>query len=231
MVKGYSSQSFRLADPGSGAQLPADMTLLPRPATATDRPEWLRMRTALWPDDHEAEVDRYLGGGYPEMAVFVVEREDGGLCGFAEWGLRSYAEGCLTSPVGYLEGIWVDEDKRRGGVASALVAVGKEWSRGRGCTEVASDCAIDNEGSRLFHLAQGFAEVERRRINRVTPAEPQLRPSGYDGTAPSRSPLPLPPRFNDAATAMPSSQRPQGFRRAGAVALVTRPARPVQRFP
>ena len=133
----------------------------PRSAGPNDRSEWLRMRTVLWPDDHAVEVDRYLSGGYPNMAVVVFPRAGGGLAAFAEWALRPFAEGCDTSPVGYLEGIWVDEDSRRAGRAGSLVALGREWCRSRGCAEVASDCAIDNEASRQFHLAAGFAEAGR----------------------------------------------------------------------
>ena len=132
-----------------------------RAAEPTDRDEWLRMRTALWPDDHRGDVDRYFSGEMPGMAVFVVPRSEGGLCGFAEWALRSFADGCTTSPVGYLEGVWVDEDARRTGVGARLVDVGREWCRAQNCTEVGSDCAIDNEPSRRFHLAQGFTEVVR----------------------------------------------------------------------
>lgn len=133
----------------------------PREIAPADRAEWLRMRTSLWPDDHTAEVERYFAGGLPDLAVFVSPRPQGGLSGFAEWGLRSFADGCSTSPVGYLEGIWVDEDARRTGVGGRLVDLGRSWCRRQGCTEAASDCAIDNEPSRLFHIAQGFAEVER----------------------------------------------------------------------
>ena len=119
------------------------------------------MRTALWPDDHSPEVDRFFAGDIPDMAVFVAPREGGGLQGFAEWGLRPFAEGCRTTPVGYLEGIWADEDARRMGVATALYLIGARWSRTQGCEELASDCALDNLTSYRFHLSLGFEEAER----------------------------------------------------------------------
>ena len=43
-----------------------------------DRDEWLRMRTALWPDDHTGEADAFFTGmGHPCcVEVVVVERGD-----------------------------------------------------------------------------------------------------------------------------------------------------------
>ena len=119
------------------------------------------MRTSLWPDSELHEVETLLRRPMSESVVLVAEREDHGLMGFAELGLRSYAEGCLTSPVAYLEGLWVDADVRRTRVASVLVRAGERWARSIGLTEMASDCALDNVASERFHLAAGFEEVER----------------------------------------------------------------------
>jgi len=122
------------------------------------------MRTALWPDDHEAEVDAFLAGAGPHLAVFVAERSDpetGRLYGFAEVGLRGYAEGCLSTPVGYLEGIWVDADARGRGIGRALVMYCERWAIEHGCVEFASDAVIDNAASHAFHRAIGFEEAVR----------------------------------------------------------------------
>ena len=70
-----------------------------------DDAEWLRMRSALWPDatelEHQADMAQWAAR--PEAAVFVAVRPGGEKrAGFAEVGTRSYADGCETSPVGYL---------------------------------------------------------------------------------------------------------------------------------
>ena len=76
--------------------------------------------------------------------------------------LRSdYVEGTETSPVGYLEGIYVRPESRHKGVASALLSACEGWARQRGCTEFASDCELENENSAAFHLAAGFTEANR----------------------------------------------------------------------
>ena len=96
-----------------------------------------------------------------DTVVFVAERPDGTLGGFLEAGTRPYAEGCHTSPVGYIEGWYVDPDLRREGVGRALVEAAEAWARGIGLQEMASDALIDNEVSHQAHLALGYREVER----------------------------------------------------------------------
>lgn len=124
-----------------------------------DYSEWHRMRSALWPDQTEADMAAWLAR--PDAVTVVAEREAGGLCGFAEAGERAYADGCLTSPVGYLEGWWVDADARRQGVGSALVHAVEAWARARGYHELGSDTAIDNHASQRGHERLGFEEAER----------------------------------------------------------------------
>lgn len=117
------------------------------------------MRTALWPDHTAADRDAWLAR--PDAVVLVAEREPGRLVGFAELGLRSYADGCDSSPVPYLEGWWVDTAARRQGVGRALMAAAEAWARAQGYAELASDTPITNLVSRAAHARLGFVEVER----------------------------------------------------------------------
>lgn len=81
---------------------------------------------------------------------------------FAECGLRfDYVEGTKTSPVGYLEGIFVSDGFRRKGIARDLLAACEQWAREKGCAEFASDCELANEESLRFHLSVGFEEANR----------------------------------------------------------------------
>lgn len=133
-----------------------------RPATPADYPQWLALRLALWDDNTEdemlAEMRTLLTD--PQQAVFLAE-ENGVLIGFAEVSLRKYADGCDTSPVGYLEGWYVAPEHRRAGIGSALVHAGEEWARTHGCREMASDTWLENEISIQAHLQLGYAESER----------------------------------------------------------------------
>ena len=135
-----------------------------RPVTPEDATAWIRMRTALWPEwpeDHPEEVDAYLVDPPEDASCLVAEDADGAVVGFAEVGLRRWAEGCSTSPVAYLEGIWVEPDRRREGVGRALVQACEAWGRSRGCVEMGSDRALTDEGSGAFHEGAGFDEVHR----------------------------------------------------------------------
>ncbi len=57
---------------------------------ASDRAEWLRMRTARWPDcspgRHLLEMEQLTNAG--RGIVFVAVRENGALCSFAEVAIR-----------------------------------------------------------------------------------------------------------------------------------------------
>lgn len=134
-----------------------------RPATTADRPAWARMRYRLWddadPGELESELAELLASG-EDFAVFVAEAENSTLVGFSEFSIRSYVEG-PSAPGPYLEGIWVDPDLRRRGIARALLEAGQRWARERGFDHLGSDALIDNGVSHAWHEAAGFAEVER----------------------------------------------------------------------
>ena len=135
-----------------------------RQASLEDKEEWLRMRRLLWPDspdvEHLQEIQVYFRADAVDIA-FVAVRPSGELAGFLEASLRKYADGCSTSPVGYIEGWYVDSDLRRQGLGGLLVAAAEAWALGQGCTEMASDCLLDNHVSLAAHLSLGYEEAER----------------------------------------------------------------------
>lgn len=97
----------------------------------------------------------------PESAVFLLYDGDMSI-GFAQCQLRhDYVEGTDSSPVGYLEGIFVEESYRNKGCAKDLLKQCEAWAKNMGCIEFASDCELDNTGSLAFHLKMGFEEANR----------------------------------------------------------------------
>lgn len=140
-----------------------------RHAAPSDAEQWRRLRGALWPDeasDHAEEIARFFEesrgqpGRDPEAVLVAVE--PGGarrLLGFAELSRRAYAEGCDTTPVGFLEGWYVVPERRREGIGRALVDAAERWARELGCREFASDALAENELSAAAHAALGFDEV------------------------------------------------------------------------
>ena len=82
--------------------------------------------------------------------------------GFAHISIRrDYVEGTQSSPVGYLEGIYVRDGWRNQGTASALLSSGEAWLKNKGITEMGSDAEIDNSISQEWHTSRGFREVNR----------------------------------------------------------------------
>jgi len=136
-----------------------------REATSKDIEAWARLRNSLWPhcsieqcENDAAEIlktDR-------ETCFIHVDSESQTITGFLEVSTRDYSEGCDSSPVGYLEGIFVEESKRRKGIALELVESSYSWMLGKGCTEVGSDALLENVESIEFHKKIGFVEVERQ---------------------------------------------------------------------
>lgn len=130
-----------------------------------DRNEWLRMRCLLWPhcptNEHSTEIDAYFQQDIDRNVVFVQPRSTGGLQGFVEVSIRSYAEGCTTDQVGYIEGWYVDADARRSGVGAALLVAAEAWARTQGCVEMASDTELINVTSSAAHQRLGYTEVEQ----------------------------------------------------------------------
>lgn len=84
------------------------------------------------------------------------------IIGFVQCQLRyDYVEGTSSSPVGYLEGLFVKEEFRKQGVARSLVNICEEWAKKKGCREFASDCELENVESLVMHLKLGFGETNR----------------------------------------------------------------------
>lgn len=82
--------------------------------------------------------------------------------GFAQCQLRhDYVEGTHSRPVGYLEGLYIQEEYRGRGYARELLAECEKWARARNCVEFASDCEWNNDTSLQFHLKAGFEEANR----------------------------------------------------------------------
>ena len=96
------------------------------------------------------------------QAQFFLAYENDTPVGFAQCQLRyDYVEGTETTPVGYLEGIFVQEEYRKKGHATALLIACEAWSKAHDCREFASDCEIGNTESLRFHQARGFTEANR----------------------------------------------------------------------
>lgn len=134
-----------------------------RGANNRDIEQWINLRQQLWPDcsleEHNFEVSATLSS--PKDKAFLAVDTTGRIMGFIELSIRSYAEGCESRSVGYVEGMFVTQENRRGGISQELFQAGEHWALKQGCFEMASDCDIINRKSLLSHQKAGFREIER----------------------------------------------------------------------
>lgn len=134
-----------------------------RAATDLDLDDLVEMALDLWPEEDEEDLQDALSTAIeaPDEIAFVAV-VDGEPVGFATASIRSdYVEGSSGSPVGYLEGVWVDEDFRRRGLGRALVRAAEGWAGTEGCSEFGSDAYLEDLDSHAFHLSVGFEEAGR----------------------------------------------------------------------
>ena len=119
----------------------------------------IQMWTDNDPKDLEAE---FRGLAMNDEAACFIKYVDDKPVAFAQCGLRhDYVEGTKSSPVGYLEGVFVSEGYRKKGYAAELLSECEKWAGEKGCSEFASDCELDNAESLRFHMAIGFEEANR----------------------------------------------------------------------
>ncbi len=131
-------------------------------AAQENLPHAAALACELWPGHTPEELLPEQEAAIRSGGAVFLAVEDGSPVGFAQCQLRhDYVEGTGSSPVGYLEGIYVRGPYRGRGLARALLSACEGWARERGCTEFASDCELDNGGSIAFHLGAGFTEANR----------------------------------------------------------------------
>jgi len=108
---------------------------MPVPCDSLHQAVWLALRQQLWPDgtseEHLIEMSELLKSP-DRYAQFIECDEAGEAPGMVEVSLRSDCfNGTDTSPVAFLEGLFVVPQARKKGIARALVAEAEHWAKTR----------------------------------------------------------------------------------------------------
>jgi len=122
------------------------------------------MGHVLWPTSSEEELEKSFQNTFedPNKVTIVCQSKTSELAGFSILSIRSdQVEGATSSPVGYLEGIFVYPGYRKQEVGRHLLEIGENWCRDQGCTQMGSDTSITNTDSTEFHLHVGFKVTEK----------------------------------------------------------------------
>ena len=116
-----------------------------------------QLAVQMWDGYTEEELEN---GFMEEMesgkTAFFIKYASSQPVGFAQCGLRhDYVEGTETSPVGYLEGIFVEEEYRENGYAKEMLRLNLANCRALGIKRVLLCCDHDNIASERTILANG----------------------------------------------------------------------------
>ena len=131
------------------------------PFEPSDYEDWLNFSLALFTQYSREELELvHKRRAQLNKNHTLIAKIHGISVGFVTVSIRSdHVEGTSTSPVGYLESIFVSPDFRNRGVARSLYNEGESWCKQQGCTEMGSDTWHWNTEAREFHNQLGFQEV------------------------------------------------------------------------
>ncbi len=134
-----------------------------KPAYIEDARILAELAIKMWNDTTVSELQKSFEGLIASgNAMCFIKYVNKKAIGFAQCQLRKdYVEGTDSSPVGYLEGIFIEKEYRKCGYAKELLKECENWAKKEQCKEFASDCELVNEESLHFHIAMGFEEVNR----------------------------------------------------------------------
>ncbi len=124
--------------------------------------DYIRLVKLLWKDIEDKDIQVLITPHEQQKEkVFLYLKEDK-VVGFINISVRNdYVEGCDSTGVGYIEGIYVCESYRRNQIAVHLIEHAIAFFKELGFTEIGSDTELSNEVSQFFHKAIGFKEVNK----------------------------------------------------------------------
>ena len=125
--------------------------------------EWTDLAVLLFPDSSfDEELNFHKSILESENEIGLLYQTDGQYVGFMHLSIRNdYVNGTDTSPVLYVEALYVLPEYRAQGIGKEFIKYAEEYAKQRGITQLASDCFIDNTLSENFHKSCGFIEKER----------------------------------------------------------------------
>jgi len=125
--------------------------------------QWKAMRKAIYPvlDDRYDEQEMKQIVGHPDWFCYFLTDADGTLLGLVELSSRNIVDGCLSSPVAYIEGLYLKPEYRHQGLGKEVIQLLRSWCRERSFSELATDTQLANEAAQRFYRAAGFQETDR----------------------------------------------------------------------
>jgi aminoglycoside 6'-N-acetyltransferase I len=126
-------------------------------------PLWKELRENVY---HSLDDDYH----HKEMAQVFVSKDwfcffladhHNQILGLVELSSRNIVDGCLSSPVAYLEGLVLKEEFRGKGIGKEAIDLILRWCRRKGFRELATDAELSNSRAQRFYRTLGFQETDR----------------------------------------------------------------------
>lgn len=124
---------------------------------------WQKMRREIYPILNP-EYDRREMEQIADSDIwfcYFIEDKAGETIGLVELSSRNIVDGCLSSPVAYLEGLYLQAEYRGRGLGRQAMRLVLDWCRERGFSELATDAELENVGAQSFYRSLGFEETDR----------------------------------------------------------------------
>jgi aminoglycoside 6'-N-acetyltransferase I len=120
---------------------------------------WLSFRHRLWPYHTLEELKHEMTTTIdtPHYGVFFC-KNNSSYVGFIEVSIKENIEFSSISPIGYIEGWYVDEQYRKLGIGRLLMHTAETWVASKSITWIASDTTLEYNLSPIAHKKLGFTE-------------------------------------------------------------------------
>ena len=126
-------------------------------------PQWRQMRGEVYGslDDefHEKEMEQIFAR--EDWFCHFLTGTSNQILGLVELSSRNIADGCLSSPVAYLEGIYLKKELRGRGLGKEAMGLILHWCKEKGYKELATDSELSNLNAQKYFNALGFHETFR----------------------------------------------------------------------
>ena len=114
--------------------------------------------SSLSDEYHEKEMEQIFKSD-AWYCQFLMD-ENNHVLGLVELSSRNIVDGCLSSPVAYLEGLYLKSEYRGKGLGKQVIKI-LDWCREGGFSELATDTELTNIKAQSFYKAVGFQETDR----------------------------------------------------------------------
>ncbi len=133
------------------------------PIKKNEFPIWREMRESIYESLSSEFHDREMNLIFisDDWHCLFIKNENDKILGFVELSSRNIVDGCLSSPVAYIEGLYIKKENRRKGLGADSVKEIKKWCKEREFTELGADTEFENIAAQKFFKSIGFRETFR----------------------------------------------------------------------